>query len=314
MKTYISEFAPKLEVTSFFLVSDPPVVRQSKKKQDYLCLKLFDKTGEVDSRVWDIPKELDVSTLKNCIVKVQGTVDEWKDELQFQVSKIRLVVEEDGVDMADFFERSERDPEEMFTELLTFVDRNVPNIYLGELLGFMLTQNATNFKLAPAGKSVHHAYLGGLLEHSLSLCELAIPLCVKYFLDPSLMIAACILHDIGKTRELSYTMGTRYTVEGNLLGHISIGMMMVSHAIAELPDFPPNLKMSLLHLIASHHGLLEYGSPKIPLTKEAIAFNLCDLMDSKMAMCDRILKKGVDAEGLADWSKEIGGMLWRMQE
>ena len=317
MKTYISDLVLNEEVTSFFMVVDVPQVRKNKRDQDYLCLKLTDKTGEVEARVWDVPPGLDVNSLGKSIVKVRGQVGSWNDQVQVTITQIRKVNGEDAIDMADFFERSERDPEDMYVDLRERLSIHLTNEYVASLLYKVLAENAQEFKKAPAAKSIHHNYLGGLLEHVLSLCDTCISLSTRYELDLDLMLAACVLHDIGKIRELSYSMGTSYTVEGTLIGHISIGMGMVDRAIRELDevrDFPANLKMAIMHLIASHHGLLEWGSPRVPLMREAVAFHLADMLDSKMATCARILKAGVSDEGLSEWSKEMGGPLWRMPE
>lgn len=313
MKPYIVDLLPNEEVTSYFLVSDPPQIRKSKKNTDYLCIKLFDKTGEMDARLWDIPKDLDVPSLKRCVVKVKGKVTEWQDQKQLTISQIRLVNGTDQVDMADFFERSERDPEEMWSELMAVVD-GVEDEHIRRLLFYVLKENEVNYKKAPAAKSVHHNYLGGLLEHVLSMCHMAKEIGEHYALNGDLLVAACILHDLGKVRELSYDFGIGYTVEGTLLGHISIGMTIVAKAADSIEDFPATHKMALLHLIASHHGLLEYGSPKVPLMREAIAFHLVDMLDSKMAICNKVLKQGIDPGGLSDWVKEIGGPLYRFPE
>jgi 3'-5' exoribonuclease len=313
VKSYIKDLVPNEEVTSFFLVSDAPQVRKSKKGTDYLCVKLYDKTGDADARVWDVPKDLDVPALKKCIVKVRGRVETWMDQNQIQISQIRRVTDADEVDLSDFFERSPRDPEDMWKELRGLVGGQ-DNGHVRQLLFKILDENERDFKRAPAAKSIHHGYLGGLLEHVLSMCWTALALSDRYALDKSLMVAACVLHDVGKTKELSYEMGIAYTVEGTLLGHISMGMEMTSKAIDQTEGFPRDLKMVLLHLIASHHGLLEFGSPKVPLMKEAIAFHLVDMLDSRMAICDRVLKNGIDEQGLSDWSKELGGPLYKMLE
>ena len=315
MKPYIADLVTNEEVTSYFLISDAPIVRKSKKGTDYLCIKLFDKTGDVDARLWEVPKDLDVSTLKKVIVKVRGQVSEWQDQQQISISQIRIVNGGDEVDMADFFERSVRDPEEMWQELLGIVqDRLTSWGPIQKLLVKVLTENEANFKKAPAAKSVHHNYLGGLLEHTLSMCHTVTIISEKYQLNVDLMVAACVLHDIGKVHELSYEMGTSYTVEGTLIGHIPIGLLLTNKAIEEIDDFPASLKMALLHLIASHHGRLEWGSPKVPLMREAIAFHLVDMLDSQLAICDRVMKAGVGPDGLSEWSKEIGGPLYKLPE
>lgn len=312
MKAYISDLVANEEVISFFLVSELPQVRKTKKDKPYLCLKLQDKTGDLECRMWDIPTTLDPNSLvAGSIVKVQAMVSVWNDENQLQISQMRLTNESDELELGDFYERSERPPAEMLSELIDVVANSLPaESQIKHLIWKVLEQNRSAFLEAPAGKSVHHNYIGGLLEHVLSLCHTAQVVSPRYGLRLDLMLAACIFHDIGKVRELTYpVMG--YTVEGNLIGHVSIGMMMVAKAMDEVGDFDPKLRIEVMHLIVSHHGLLEWGSPKIPLMKEAIAFHLIDAMDAKMAICDRAFKKGVDAQGLTEWSKSLGGPLYR---
>jgi 3'-5' exoribonuclease len=313
LKTFVKDLVVNAEVTSFFLIGDAPQVRKSKKDKDYWCVKLVDKTGEVDARVWETDGLGDANQFKKCFVKIRGMVGEWNDVQQVSVSQIRKVVESDDVDLGDFFERSEKDPEEMWRELGRILLENTDN-FVYALLTNILTENEVNFKRAPAAKGVHHAFIGGLLEHVLSLCKTALVVSDRYDLSKELMLAACVLHDVGKIRELSYDMGLGYTTEGTLIGHISIGMQMTSDAIRQIPNFPPQLKMAILHLIAAHHGLREWGSPVVPLMRESQAFHLCDMIDSRLAICDKAIKKGISPEGLTEWVKELSGPVFIMKE
>ena len=314
MKPYIADLVPNEEITSYFLISDAPIVRKSKKGTDYLCIKLFDKTGDVDARLWEIPKDLEVSALKKVIVKVRGQVTEWQDQQQISISQIRIVNGGDEVDMADFFERSVRDPEEMWSELFHIVDMSIVDEGVLTLIRRMLLQNKANFCKAPAAKSVHHAYLGGLVEHILDMCNVALPICKNYSLNVDLVLAGCVLHDVGKLFELSYDMGIGYTLEGSMLGHITQGMLLIAKEIDGIENFSAQAKVAILHLVASHHGLLAYGSPRVPLMREAIALNLIDLLSSKMGICARAIKSGINSEGLTDWVKELEGPLWILPE
>jgi 3'-5' exoribonuclease len=309
VKTYIKDLVANDEVTSFFLSPELPVVRKSKKDKDYLCLKLVDKTAEIDCRMWEVPRGFDPKSVSKKIVKVKGSVSEWNDQKQLSISAIRPITDADGVDMEDFFEASPFPIEEMWSELMQIVG-SLDNSHVRQLLFSMLKANETAFKKSPAAKSVHHGYIGGLLEHTLSLCKTGTVLALRYDLDPNLMVAAAVLHDIGKTVELSCDMGTSYTVQGTLVGHIVIGLLMMSKAMDEDDSFPDDLRMTLLHIIEAHHGRLEFGSPKTPLTKEALAFHLCDMLDSQLAIFDRMIKGGVNEENVTEWCKELGGPLY----
>jgi 3'-5' exoribonuclease len=310
----ICSLVPNQEVASFFLIADLPQVRKSKKGSDYMCLELVDASGKVDARLWDVPAGLDVNSLKKVIVKIKGMTSEWDGKLQISISQIRKVEESDGVNLGDFFERSERDPEEMWKELRHILATNLTEIPVVQLLSAILKENEVNFKRAPAAMKVHHAYLGGLLEHVLDMCKVAIPICENYGLSKDLVLAGCVLHDVGKCFELTYDFGIGYSIEGTLIGHIGQGMVLASEAIGKVEGFPQQMKMAIMHLIASHHGMLQYGSPKVPLMREAIALNLIDLMSSKMGICARATKVGISAEGLTEWVKELDGPLYKLPE
>jgi 3'-5' exoribonuclease len=193
-------------------------------------------------------------------------------------------VRDTDVDFGDFFPSSERSSDEMFSELLAIIS-GIHDSHLRELLNaFMRDQNFVRlFKVAPAAKSVHHAFLGGLLEHVLSLCQLSRMTASHYkYVDMDLLLTGAILHDIGKIAELTYDRSFGYSTEGQLLGHIVIGLRMLGEKLAQLPDFPPRLRTLVEHLIVSHHGELEFGSPKIPLFPEAMLLHHLDNLDSKM--------------------------------
>lgn len=317
MKPMVAELVTNEECLSFFLLEEDPQVRLSKKNKEYLCLKLQDKTGIVEGRVWDIPQGLDIATLKQgAFVKVRGQVSEWQEQKQLSISQIRPMSQDDWVEveLGDFFERSAREPGDLFRELAKLVKTEVWDKYVEELLVAVLHKNEEKLLLAPAAKSVHHCYVGGLLEHVLSMCHTAVALSDHYSLNKDLMIAACVLHDIGKIRELTFPVGIGYSLEGTLIGHISIGMQMVSDEIAQIDNFPQDKKIAILHLVASHHGLLAYGSPKVPMMREAIAFHLVDMLDSKLAICARVLKKGTNDLGLSEWSKYLDSFIWKGPE
>jgi len=313
MKQMICSLVPNQEVASYFLVVDAPQVRKG-KRGDYACLELVDASGKIGARLWEIPPGLIVGGLAKTIVKVKGQCTEWNGELQISISQIRPTFAGDDMDMGDFFERSERDPLEMWGDLNELILEHVDDAHLNKLLCSILTGNKEDFCRAPAAKSVHHAYLGGLLEHVLDMCKVAIPICKNYGLSKDLVLAGCVLHDIGKIFELTYDFGIGYSVEGTLIGHISQGMALTSEAIGKIDGFPPQMKMAIMHLIASHHGLLAYGSPRVPLMREAIALNLVDLLSSKMGICARAMKSGISAENLTEWVKELEGPLFVMND
>jgi 3'-5' exoribonuclease len=225
------------------------------------------------------------------------------------------------VDFADFFPASARDPEQMWSELRTLV-KDVPNPHLRALLDAFLDDPdiARRYRIAPAAKSIHHAFRAGLLEHVLSLSSLARPIVAHYngaqsgVVDWSLMVAGIVLHDIGKIYELTYERGFAYSTEGQLLGHIAIALRMLSDKLRAFPEFPGDLRNLLEHMILSHHGKLEFGSPKVPLFPEALLLHYLDDMDSKMECMRATAEKGAMAEGLfTAWSSSLERVVLRKE-
>lgn len=294
---YVSDLRPNEDVTTVFLVQAKDV-RLKKTGEPFLSLTLVDKTGAIDAKMWDNVVEVIDTFDRDDFVKVKGRVQVYQNKLQLTIH--RLARQEDGqVDFADFFPASARDPEAMFAELRGAV-HSVGNPHLRQLLNALLDDPAiaAGYKRAPAAKSVHHAYLGGLLEHVLSLCRLAAMAAAHYpFVDLDLLIAGAILHDIGKIDELSYQRSFRYSDTGQLLGHIVIGLRMMDDKLRGLPDFPPRLRVLVEHIVLSHHGSLEFGSPKVPLFPEALLFHFLDNIDSKMENMRSMLARDKLVEG-----------------
>jgi 3'-5' exoribonuclease len=279
---FISELEVNKPITAAFLVQSKEV-REKKSGEPYLSLILGDKSGKMDSKMWDNVVEVLDTFDRDDFVKVKGIVQLHLNRPQFIIHKIRAMADHE-VDFADFFPASLRNPEEMWAELRGIV-AEIKNPHLLALLNAILDdpEIARRFRMAPAAKSIHHAFLGGLLEHVLSLCALCKKTAGHYpFIDLDLMIAGAVLHDIGKIYELSYDRGFNYTTEGQLLGHIMIAIRLIGDKIPSVPGFPVPLRNLLEHIVISHHGKLEFGSPKLPQFPEAILLHYLDDMDSKM--------------------------------
>jgi 3'-5' exoribonuclease len=277
---YVSELEPNQVITGTFLVSYKDV-RQKKTGDPYLSLTLSDRTGDLDAKMWDNAAEAMDTFERDSFVRVKGLLQVFQNRPQLTVHKIQPVTDAE-VEAADYFPVSKRDRAEMFAELEGWI-AGMGNPHLKALLeAIFADQNvALAFRTAPAAKSVHHNWIGGLIEHVLSLCNLAKVAAGHYAgIDFDLLLAGVILHDLGKIHELSYARSFSYTTEGQLLGHIVIGLRMVDEKMASLPDFPPALRDLLLHMIVSHHGQLDFGSPKVPLFPEAMLLHLLDNMDS----------------------------------
>jgi 3'-5' exoribonuclease len=294
---YVSDLRPNQDVTTAFLVKSKEV-RLKKTGDPYLSLSLCDRTGDIEAKMWDNVAEI-VSTFdRDDFIKVKGRVQVYQNRQQFTVHRM-LRLSDDEVDFADYFPASERDPDEMFTELRGII-AGVKDEHIRALLDALMDdpEIGPKFKRAPAAKSVHHAFLGGLLEHVLSLCTLCRATAAHYpFVDHDLLVAGAVLHDIGKIEELSYRRSFGYTDDGQLLGHIVIGLRMIDEKLRGMPDFPPRLRTLIEHIVVSHHGLLEFGSPKVPVFPEALLFHFLDNLDSKMENMRSVLERDKQIEG-----------------
>ncbi len=285
---FVSELEANKVATGTFLVQAKEI-RQKKTGEPYLSLLLGDRTGDIDAKMWDNVADVMNTFERDDFVRVKGLLQIYNNRPQFTIHKM-LRVDESTVDLADFFPASKRDPGEMFAELRGIVG-SMGNPHLRRLLELILDDEdvARRYPKAPAAKFIHHAYLGGLLEHVLSLCALC-RLAAQHYtsLDLDLLLAGAILHDIGKIYELNYDRSFGYTSEGQLLGHIVIGVRLIEEKLARLPDFPPRLRTLVEHIVLSHHGSLEFGSPKLPMFPEALMLHYLDDLDAKME-CMRAL-------------------------
>jgi 3'-5' exoribonuclease len=295
---FVRELKPNEMVTVVLLVHSKEV-RQKRTGEPYLSLSLSDKSGELDCKMWDNVAEVMDTFDRDDFVKVKGVMQLYNNRPQFTIHKLRPM-EDSEVDFADFFPASARDAEEMWTELRGLA-AGLSNPHLRGLLAAFLDDPdiATRYKIAPAAKTIHHAFRSGLLEHVLSLCSLANIVGPHYpSVDRDLLITGVILHDIGKIYELTYERGFGYSTQGQLIGHISIAMRMVSDKLSALPDFPVELRNLVEHMILSHHGRLEFGSPKVPVFPEALLLHYLDDMDSKMECMRALIDKDPQSEGL----------------
>lgn len=294
---YVTELEPNKVVTTSFLVQSKEI-RQKKSGEFYLSLLLGDRTGELDAKMWDNVADVLDAFERDDFVQVKGLIQVFHNRPQLTIHKLRLM-DESEVDFTDYFPASKRDTEEMWRELRAIVS-GIGNVHLRALLDAMLDDPdiARRYRRAPAAKQIHHAFLGGLIEHVLSLCALAKATAAHYpIVDLDLLLTGVILHDIGKIYELNYERGFSYSNEGQLIGHISIAMRMVGDKLRGLPDFPPLLRSLVEHMILSHHGKLEFGSPKVPQFPEALLLHYLDDMDSKMECMRAQIENDRQVEG-----------------
>ena len=286
-KILVSDIKENQKVDSIFLVKSKSQAT-GKTGKPYVYLKLSDKTGEIKGYIWDNAEKLAPLFDIGDIVRVKSKTSVFQNELQLGISEIEKVGYDllDADAMALFLKSSRNDIESMFQELKSILKENLTDEYIIKLTDkFFGDENYIKLlKTLPAAKSIHHAYVGGLLEHTLSMIKIGVFLSEHYmrYVIKDILLASIFLHDAGKTEELRVKNNvTEYSDEGRLLGHIVLGADAVNKKIAEIPGFPENLKLLLLHSIISHHGELEYGSPKRPKTLEAFLLHYIDNMDSK---------------------------------
>jgi len=281
-KVYVKDIAERDWVEAPFLVRDK-IVGMAKNGKPYMTLKLMDRTGEVEGRVWDRVDEISALFAKDDFVRIAGKASVYMGKMQLIVQELERL-EEKAVDLSDFLPVSSRKFHEMLEQLQSLV-ASLVNPYLRKLMEAFLADQEfmAGYTRAPAAKTMHHAYLGGLLEHSLAVAVLADDLCLRYAdLDRDLLVVGALLHDVGKVEELRFQRSFEYTDAGKLLGHIVIGVELVEARVRHLSGFPLELAVLLKHLLLSHHGQYEYGSPKRPKTMEAVILSFLDDLDSKI--------------------------------
>jgi len=293
---YVAELQPSQVITSTFLVTAKDI-RQKKTGEPYLSMTLTDRTGDLDAKMWDNAEEVLDTFEKDDFVRVRGLAQIHQNRMQLQVQKLQRA-DERTLDLSDYFPASKRNPDEMLEELRVMVAGYRDEKLRALCQAFLDDQELMRlYKMAPAAKTMHHAYLGGLLEHVLSMAKMASMLAPHYNVDMDLLLTGVLLHDIGKIYELSYERSFGYSVEGHLLGHMFIGLRLLDEKVRLVPDFPPKVKMLIEHMILSHHGSMEFGSPRLPIFPEALLLHHIDNLDSKMEAMRYSLERDRGLEG-----------------
>ncbi|MCZ2157296.1 MAG: HD domain-containing protein [Bryobacterales bacterium] len=297
MKIYVRDLKEYEVVNSSFLVQNKEL-RHKKTGDPFLSLTIADKSGDIDAKMWDNVRDVAETFGVGDFVHVKGVMSLFNGRPQFTVHSLKRLDERE-IQLSDYFATSARDPEEMFAELMGVVE-GIGNTHLKELLrAFFVDESiCRRYKRAPAAKQIHHAYFGGLIEHVLSLCTLAKMVGPHYpIVDLDLLLTGIILHDIGKIDELVYERSLGYSDVGQLIGHISIATRYLHDKLREVPGFPPALAVLVEHMILSHHGKLEFGSPKTPSFPEAILLSYLDDLDSKMECVRAQLERDEKSDG-----------------
>lgn len=300
---YIGELREGEMISEVYLCKNK-VIAKSKVGKTYYSMQLQDKTGVIDAKIWEVNNAIAHFEAMNYI-RVDAQVTSFNGALQLNVRRVRIA-DEGEFDPADYMPCSEKNIDSMYSELIAIIDKT-QNEYLKKLLTSFFVEDKAfigKFKNHSAAKSVHHGFIGGLLEHTLSVAKLCEFLSAQYsVLNRDLLVAAAIFHDIGKIDEISDFPENDYTDEGQLLGHIVMGTMMISERIADIPGFPKVLANELKHCILAHHGELEFGSPKKPSLIEALALAHADNLDAKLQTFTEFLGANKDKNGWLGFNK-----------
>jgi len=269
-------------ITSSFVV----VAKQIKPKktgEPYLALTLGDRSGQLEAKMWDNVEEVLDAFEQDDFLKIKGLINKYKQRFQLTIHKLRKLGESE-IEFADYLPKTTKNIDELWQTLTNFV-ATIENPYLRSLIqAFMAdAEIGAAYRNAPAAKTLHHAYIGGLLDHVVSLFRSCDLMCRNYpQINRDLLLTGAFLHDIGKIHELTYNRSFTYTTKGQLLGHMIIELEMLQAKLPLLPGFPDELKTMVEHMIISHHGEYEFGSPKLPMFPEALMLHYLDDLDSKM--------------------------------
>ncbi len=322
MKDFFIGDAGKFEnavVTSYFALASVQVRDRKQGGGQYLALVLADKTGSMEARMWEEFADAITNCSEGCYVKVQGQISKYQGKFQITLQKMRHAATSE-VDAADYLPATQFDVEEMWAELRGYVASFHSDDLRRLVFAFLDDEEiGPAFRDAPAAKRLHHAWLGGLLEHVVTLVRVCRATASFYpEVDADLLVTGAILHDIGKVRELSWRSSFGYTMEGQLIGHISIAQGMLREKISALPGFPDRLRILVEHMILSHHGRYEFGSPKLPMTPEALLLSALDDLEAKMqAMRNEFaasLAGGKAADELTEWVRSMERALLNSRE
>jgi len=286
---HIKELRENERVIEHYLCREKQT-RETQKGKTYYSLKLQDSTGSIEGKVWELSGDIQ-SFEENDVVKVDGIVTVYQNELQLKISKLRRSSEGE-FDPKDYIACSKKDVDDMYSQIVALIE-SIVSPYMKALLENILIKNevyAKLFKTHSAAKQMHHSYMGGLLEHTLSVAQICDYMSSSYkYINRDIAITGALLHDIGKIFELSPMPQNEYTNDGQLLGHIVMGVEMIAREAEKIPDFPHDLATLIKHTIISHHGEYEFGSTKLPYIAEAMLLHYADNMDAKLKAFEEIL-------------------------
>lgn len=307
-KQYVNTIKAGDAIDDVFVLAEK-YLSQKKDGNNFLNVTLSDKTGRIKGVVWDNVDDISLKASSGNFVHVRANVSEYRDMLQLVIKSMKVCPEE-SVDPGDFLPVTNLNVEDLFDRLMKKTE-SMQNDHLKQLFNAFWNDKdfVRDFKRAPAAKNMHHAYLGGLLVHTVSMVFLADKIAEHYRgggIDRDLLIAGTILHDIGKLREFEYQYKIDYSDEGRLLSHIVIGLKMIDEKLDKLQNFPKKLEILLKHLVVSHHGSREFGSPEVPKTIEAFLLNYVDEIDSKVNGIRDFISQEDPGENWSSYHKLLG--------
>src|SRR5246127_4342894 len=299
---FISECAQQENkvITSTFVVVSKQV-KPKKTGEPYLALTLSDRSGQLEAKMWDNVEEVLDAFEQDDFVKIKGLLNKYKNRFQLTIHKLRKLGDSE-IDYCDYLPKTTKNIDELWQTLSEYV-ASFQNPHLKALIeAFMADPDiAPAYRNAPAAKTLHHAYIGGLLDHVVSLFRSCDLISRNYpHINRDLLLTGAFLHDIGKIHELTYNRSFSYTTKGQLLGHLIIELEMLQAKLIQVPGFPEDLKTMLEHLIISHHGEYEFGSPKLPMFPEALMLHYMDDLDSKMESMRAHFER--EAENESPWT------------
>ncbi len=311
-KQMVADLRAGEPVDADFIVKESSL-RATRQGSSYLAIRLGDRTGDISGRLWDAPTALAEAISADDFVHVKGKVESYRNALQIGIRAITQA-EADTIHLSDFLPTSGQDPHKMMKELRAILD-TIEDPDYKRLVDAFLADEAfcKDFRKAPAAKVNHHAYLGGLLDHTLSMLKLAVKIQEHYVeLRRDLLLVGVFLHDIGKTEELVYDRACRYSTPGNLVGHLVLGLLMIQRKAEALGDFPEDKLNRLRHIVLSHHGEHAFGSPKLPMFAEAQALHYIDNMDAKLKDFSDIIAADRNADPeWTDWVRKFERPLYK---
>lgn len=305
-KEFVNDLKVGSHINSVFVVAKK-IVKKKKNGDDFCLLTLQDREGDIQAVVWTEALNQAADFKEGDFVAVAGSVSEYRSSKQLTIESLSKIEDKKNIDYTDFIKSTKRDVDEMFAEIKLKVD-SVKNHYLKQLLQAFFGDKkfAADFCKATAAVQYHHAYGGGLLEHTLYVCRVCDLVADTYQnINRDLLIAGALLHDIGKMKEYEVGVVIKFTDEGKLLGHITMGYSWVLEKINQIKGFPADLKDRILHIILSHHGYKEFGSPKRPKILEAFIVHHVDYMDAEIAAYNDLFDQGSGDEGWSHFVKNF---------